>query len=258
MASVHMSPPPVSMSVPPAQPMPHFETPSAYSEHLSPPSSSYGTTTVSYPGPTSHHSGRRTSSPDRYPTQGPYRSTSQQPEYMVRPYALHSTIPAPRVALERAVESVQTHLAALTERIDELENSARRSTSSLVSPSGMRSPRWLVGGRGPSPMGTSRDTYYTFEDMGMWSLILNPITAVLSRIRTLTEFLLYNDSRSPTLVIVRRLILDISFLLCILALTRRVWRRSDGRRQAVLHTFRHIWMVLVGQEAPRVLVDRGV
>jgi hypothetical protein len=254
MASVLMSPPPVSKSVPLSQPMPQFETMSAYGEHTS---STYGTTAISYPGYTSQHSGSRSLSPERYSTQLPYRSAIQQSEYMGRPYALQSTMP-PRMALERAIEGVQTHLAALTERIESLENRAQRSTSSLVSPSGVRSPRWLGGNRGVSPIGTSPGSYYTFEDMGMWSLLLNPLSAVLARVRNFTDFLLYSDNRSPALVIVRRLILDISFALCLLAITRRVWRRGDSRHEAVTHKFRRIWLPLVGQQVPRVLVDRGV
>ena len=162
-----------------------------------------------------------------------------------------------RLALERAVENVQTHLAALTERIESLENMAHRSTSSLASPSGMRSPRWFAGNRGVSPIGNSHDSF-TFEEMGMWSLVLNPLSVVIARMRRLTDFLLYNDSRSPTLVVVRRLMLDISFFLCLFTMFKYVWRRSGPRRQALLTILKNIWWVIVGQQVPRALVDRGV
>lgn len=258
MASVHMSPPPASMSVPPTQPMPRFETASAYAEHSSLPSSVYAPSTVSYPPHGSNLT--RTdvlSSPDRLPAQQPpYRSTSLQPEYTGRPYALQ-THPAPMIALERAIQNVQTHLAALSERIDSLEVMAHRSTTSLVSGGGVRSPRWLPGGRGVSPLGAPHDAF-TFEDMGMWSIILNPVAAVLARVRRLTDFLLYNDHRSPTLVVIRRLILDISFLLCLFAASRLVWRRSGARRQAMRDMLQRVWWILLGRQVPRVLVDRGV
>lgn len=257
MASVMMSPPPANMNVPPAQPVPHYETPSAYAEPPSVAPSAYAATTASYPGHTPQFS--RTdiiTLPERPPTQPPYRSANQHMEYTGRPYALQNPMAA-RLALERAIENVQTHLAALTERIESLEHMAHRSTSSLVSPSGMRSPRWLAGNRGVSPIGTSHEPF-TFEEMGMWSLILNPFSVVMSRIRWLTDFVLYNDNRSPTLVVVRRLMLDISFLLCMLAMSRFLWRRSGSRRQALLAILKNVWWVIVGQQVPRALVDRGV
>lgn len=257
MASMMMSPPPASTSVPPAQPMPRYETLSAYAEPPLVPPSAYAATTASYTGHTSQFSRTDTvAASDHLPIQPPYRSASQHSEYTGRPYALQNPMIA-RLALERAVENVQTHLAALTERIESLENMAHRSTSSLVSPSGMRSPRWLAGNRGGSPIGGSHEVF-TYEDMGMWSLVLNPLSAVMVRIRKLTDFLLYNESRSPTLVVVRRLMLDISFFLCLLAISRYAWRRSGSRRQALSIILRNIWWVIVGQQVPRALVDRGV
>lgn len=257
MASMHMSPPPASMSVPPTQPMPRFETTSAYAEHSSIPSSAYAASTTSYHAQRSNLT--RTdvvTLPDRVSTQPPYRSTSMQPEYIGRPYALQSN-PPPLMALERAIQNVQTHLAALSERIDSLESMVHRSTTSLVSGSGVRSPGWRAGNRGVSPIGTSHESF-TFEDTGMWSLVLNPLAVILARFRRLTDFLLYNDSRSPTLVVIRRLMLDVSFLLCLLSVSRMLWRRSGTRRQAVRDTLQRLWWVIVGQQVPRVLVDRGV
>ncbi|GJE84930.1 acyl-CoA-binding protein [Phanerochaete sordida] len=255
MASMHLSPPPASMSVPPTQPMPRFEAPSAYAEHSSIPSSAYAPSIASYPAASTNLT--RTdmvSSPDRASLHQPYRTGSLQPEYTGRPYALQ-TNPAPFSALERAIQNVQTHLAALSERIDSLENIAHRSASSL-SGSGARSPHWL-GARGASPL-RAPHAALTFEDVGMWALVLNPLAAVLLRVRRAADFLRHGDNRSPTLVVLRRLILDVSFLLCVLAASRLVWRRSGTRRQAVRDTLQRIWWILIGRQVPRVLVDRGI
>lgn len=250
MASVMMSPPPASTSVPPTQPMPRYEAASAYAESSSAPPVSYTATPPFQPGHAAHLS--RVLSPDRLPP--PFRSSSQQPEYAGRPYALQGGGGAPRGALERAVENVQAHLAALSERMDALENIAHRSTSSLASPAGARSPRW---NRGASPVGAGHEPF-TFEDMGMWSVVLNPVAAAVARVRRLVDFLLYADNRSPTLVVLRRLILDVSFLLCVIMLSRGVLRRSGARRQALSGVLRAIWAVVVGHQVPRTLVDRGV
>ena len=256
MASVVMSPPPVSSSVPPAQPMPRYETPSAYAETSAALSSTSGVA-VSYPPSASQYSRTEATTSPRLPLQPPYRSASQQqPEYAGRPYALSNPVTA-RLALERAIENVQTHLAALTERMDSFETRAHRSSSSLVSPSGMRSPRWLGSSRGLSPLGYSREPY-TFEEMGMWSLVLNPLSTVVARIQRFMDFLLHNDTRSPALVVVRRLVLDVSFLLCLLATVRLAWRRSNSRRQTLLDILKNIWFIVVGHQVPRTLVDRGV
>ncbi|KIP09192.1 hypothetical protein PHLGIDRAFT_103187, partial [Phlebiopsis gigantea 11061_1 CR5-6] len=171
MASGMSSPPPVSSSVPPVQPMPRYETSSAYAEMSAAPPSTSGVV-VSYPPSASQYSRIEATTSPRLPLQPPYRSASlQQSEYTGRPYALSNPVTA-RIALERAIENVQTHLAALTERMDSLETRAHRSSSSLVSPSGVRSPRWLGSSRGLSPLGYPHEPY-TFEEMGMWSLILN-------------------------------------------------------------------------------------
>lgn len=257
MASMLMSPPPASLSVPPSQPMPRHETPSAYADVGRASPSTYPTTSVSYPADVSQSS--RTDviqSPELYRTQSPYRPPSQQPQYTGRPYPLQPNV-VPRPVLERAVENVQTHLAALTERIESLENMAHRSTSSLASQGGSRSPRWMSANRGASPLGRVYE-HFTYDDMGMWSLVLNPLSVVAWRFRRLMEFLMYNENRSPTLVVVRRLMLDISFLLCVLAVMRFGWRRSGVRRREVLGALKGLWYALAGKKAPRVLVDRAV
>ena len=159
-----------------------------------------------------------------------------------------------RPALERAVESMQAHLAALTERIDALESPHRRSSSSLVSIGGSssRSPARWAGGRSPEPRG------WDIDDMGMWSLVLAPLARVYARARRLMDFVLYNENRSPTLVVIRRLFLDISFLLCVLAVVKMAWMRSGVRRREVLDALKGVWYAFFGRRRPRMLVDRAV
>lgn len=151
---------------------------------------------------------------------------------------------------------MQAHLAALTERIDMLESTHRRSSSSLVSLGGSRSPRWGGFGRGGSPLGEPRA--WDIDDMGMWSLVLVPLARVYARFRRLMDLLLYSENRSPTFVVVRRLFLDISFLLCVLGVVKMAWIRSGVRRREVLDALRGVWWAFMGRRPPRVLVDRAV
>lgn len=147
-------------------------------------------------------------------------------------------------------------MAALAERLETLEAVSHRSSS--LSMQGTRSPIWASGDRG-SPFG-GRDDRHTWDidDMGMWTLVLHPLARVLSVFRRLAEFLAHNQNRSPTLVVVRRLFLDISFLLCCLAMMKAVWRRSGVRRREVIAALKMVWRAVLGQKQPRLLVDRAV
>lgn len=91
----------------------------------------------------------------------------------------------------------------------------------------------------------------------MWSLVLNPLSRGVDSLKELATFFARNENRSPTLIIVRRLCLDVSFLLCVLALVRTIWKRSGVRRREVRAALIVLWRALLGTKE-RVLVDRGV
>lgn len=252
-------PPPLNTNVPPSQPLPAFHTQSAF-EDVPPPSA-----TSMYP-PThgASFSGQTALSPrsdlpsldmfaaSRAP--GGYR-VSSQPQLGTRPFALQgggtiSHRPPSRPALEQAVESVQAHLAALTERLELLEHTATRPATLSSSFGRTRSP---TGGI-PDRDGRRWD----LNDMGMWSLILKPLFRVVALFERLMDFLAHNENRTPTLVVVRRLFLDISFVLVMLALFRALWKKSGIRRRKVLFALRGLWSAIIGSETPRVLIDRAV
>lgn len=248
MASTLLSPPPNSMSVPPTQPRPAVETASVYDTRNSMQGSAYAASATTLPGfvhPVTHNP---------YTVQPPYHSASQLPFPV--PQQQQGGRP-PWLVLERAMSNMQAHLAALTERIETFESTHRRSTSSLISPAGSRSPRGRGYGHGSgTPIGPEA---WDVDDMGMWSLILHPLSRLQVRFRRFMDFIMYNDNRSPTLVVVRRLFLDISFLLCLLAVVKMVWRRSGVRRREVLGALGSLWCAIVGRKKPRaIMVDRAV
>ncbi|KAJ7507459.1 hypothetical protein B0H11DRAFT_1967180 [Mycena galericulata] len=227
--SLATSPPPVLHRVPESQPMPGFETPSAFGEpHSSfPPGSSYA-------GQFSESSrAELTSPPTLYPAHPQYRSQQMQP-LPSRQYGVPSR-PVSRPVLERAIENVQAHLAALSERIETLESLSGRLSRSRIS----ASPR--VG-----------------DDLGMWSLVANPVSRGIEALREAATFFARDEHRSPTLIIVRRLCLDVSFLLCVLAVIRALWRKSGVRRREVNAALVLLWRAIVGTKKPRTMVDRGV
>ncbi|TFK92954.1 ACBP-domain-containing protein [Polyporus arcularius HHB13444] len=251
------SPPPVN--VPHTQPHPGFHTQSAFADSAtSIPSSVYPTTSVSYPEQLARSPPTdRASSAHGYPSRAGFRPTTQTP---YRQYALQTggagapPRPASIPMLERAVESVQVHLAAITERLETLEGLLHHSASSLTA-SGLRSPQ--VGRH--SPFGGGQDVVrWDIEDMGMWSLVLQPLARVFRLFRQLMALLANSEKRSPTFVIIRRLFLDISFVLCFLAVFKLGWRRSGVRRKEVSAALRTLWRAIVGQQAPRHMTERGV
>lgn len=130
-----------------------------------------------------------------------------------------------------------------------------RSTISMSSQPGARPSAW---GRGSPSSSRGDDSHWDFDDMGMWSLVLKPLQRVFIMFEQLRAFLARNENRSPTLVIVRRLFLDISFLLCVLAMTKIAWRKSGMRRREVYAALGALWRALIGQRRPRVLIDRAV
>ncbi|KAJ6599366.1 hypothetical protein DFH09DRAFT_1022357 [Mycena vulgaris] len=253
--SLATSPPPVLHRVPETQPMPGFETPSAFGEPSTP--SSFFPPGSSYVGQFSESSrAELTSPPNIYPAHSQYRGQAQP--LAPRQYGVPSR-PVSRPTLEHAIENVQAHLAALSERLESLESiSGHLSRSRIsVSPRVGGSPSWGPG-RGSPPHG--RDTHeWDLDDLGMWSLIANPIARGIETVREAATFFARDENRSPTLIIVRRLCLDVSFLLCVLAVIRALWRKSGVRRREVNAALVVLWRAILGtKKAPRTMVDRGV
>ncbi|KAF7800119.1 hypothetical protein EIP86_011364 [Pleurotus ostreatoroseus] len=265
MASMLMSPPPIAMSVPPTQPRPLVETTSVYEERNvnafeernATQISTYQTGATSFSGGFVQPGSVPPATRNNPYIQPPYHSASQLPfpvAQQQQPQRQLAQTSWP--ALERAISNIQAHLAALTERIDILETMRRRSNSSLVSPGASHSPGRGFGRGSGSPTGPDA---WDIDDMGMWSLVLHPISRLQVRFRRFMDFIMYNDNRSPTLVVVRRLFLDISFLLCLLAVVKMVWRRSGVRRREILGALSTLWCVVVGRKKPRrIMVDRAV
>ena len=241
------SPPPRRMSVPPMQPLPIFETPSAFADPQTTTSlttSSTYTSSASYTAPPSS----RDLAPQIQPAESSYRSRATTSRHSSATVA-HLRPPSRglSVSLEHAMENMQAHLAALTERIDTLESSltthphpqAQISTSSRTS-----------SGRG-SPA-DSRSVAQAFEwdvdDMGLWTLVLKPLFRNLSSLQHLLMFFLKGgQDRSPVLVVVRRLCLDISFVMVMLGLLRTAWVKTGTRRREVGTALTILWDAVTGR-----------
>ena len=236
------SPPLRRTSVPPMQPLPNFETPSAFADPQTTPSAY--TPSASYTAPSSS----RALTPQIQSIGSSYRSLPMTSRHnsatTVRPRPPSRTV---SVSLEHAMENMQAHLAALTERIDTLELSlvnhsqpqAQSSTSSLTS-SGRGSPAGSRSVRQPFEWGV--------DDMGLWALVLKPLFRNLSLLRRFVVFFLTSDQdRSPLLIVVRRLCLDISFLMVVVGVLRTVWKRSGARRKEVGAALVVLWRAVAGK-----------
>lgn len=242
------SPPPRRASVPPQQPLPSFETPSAFADPQRATSvtipSPYASS-ASYAAPSSS----RDLAPQIQSTGPPYRSLPMTSRHSTITTAhLRPPSRALSVSLEHAMENMQAHLAALTERIDTLESSlithsqpqAQSSASSHAS-----------SGRG-SPAG-SRSVPKLFEwdidDMGLWTLVLKPLFRNLSFLqRLLVFFLKSGQDRSPVLIVVRRLCLDISFVMVVVGVLRTAWIKSGTRRKEVGAALVVLWGAVRGKK----------
>ncbi|KAI0698627.1 acyl CoA binding protein-domain-containing protein [Cytidiella melzeri] len=250
-ASMLVSPPPPTMSTPPTQPRPAFETPSTFAGHVTAPvpGPAFPHGIPSYAGdyPQASRMDLSMQPANPYAMQSAYRSASRQ--QFSRPFPLQSAA-AERPPFER--DDMQLRVRVLEERLERLEFTLPRSTSSLVSNGRGRSPRGAM-----SPHGV-QDGPWDMEHMGMWALVINPLAGVVARFKQLMEFLAYNPDRSPGILVVRRLFLDVSFLLCLLALLRLSWRKSGVRRREVIHALKGVWWAIVGHRRPRVLVDKVV
>ncbi|KAF9468894.1 acyl CoA binding protein-domain-containing protein [Collybia nuda] len=245
--SLAMSPPPTH-NVPATQPLPIFETPSAFAEP-SPASSPSYPATSSYVGQLSESSRAGMPTPTHiYPAHPHYRGSQQPLPTSYGPYR-----PASRPTLERAVENVQVHLAALTERLESLETLTTLSRSHVsLTPRSVGSP----GRRGsPNSRGSPQ---WDLDDLGMWSIVLNPLSRGLDYLRELATFFARNENRSPTTIILRRLCLDVSFLLCVVGVISALWRKSGVRRREVRAALVVLWRAILGTKPERSLVNRGV
>ena len=173
----------------------------------------------------------------------PGHSTYRRPP-SARPHALSASglphRPPSRIALERAIEIIQTQLAALSERIESIELHSS-VTQPFASPS--RSSR--------SPSGSRDIIPWNFDEMGLWAIVFKGIARVLASLRQLAVFLSDNEGRSPTFVVIRRLFLDLSFILCTLALAKTVWRRTGVRRREVGAAIQALWWAVVGKTSAR-------
>ncbi|KAL5530477.1 hypothetical protein ACEPAF_6735 [Sanghuangporus sanghuang] len=288
------SPPSMSASVPNVQPMPVFETPSAF-PGPSPPLSSSAvppTSGISNSGASSFTNVVHPYPENMYPGHPAYRATSHHsnsPGQMPVPgqgmVSSNVTGASGRSPLERAVENVQAHLSALQERMDIIEDrsfgvtpyasfggSGGRRGSPLGSPYGSY---FGAGGRGRGYESSlwrwlSRfdEGYFDWEHMGLWSVVLSPLARVTKYLGRILVFLLARRDRdglrrrglSPGMAILRRLLLDASFVLFVLYIARRAWRRSGVRRREVILAVKGVWRAIRGQgiEMSRQLVERGV
>jgi hypothetical protein len=240
-------------SVPPIQPHPGFETPSAFAGTTSPsmPSSLFPTTD-SYAGQY-YESSRAEALPGPHMYGPHYRHSHPIPGQRYG-----SALLAGQPTLELAIERVQGHLAALTERLESLENNAlhyQRSSVSLAT--GGSSPSRAGVGR-HSPADSTDRSEWDLDDLGMWSFVLNPLARCIASFRALATFFIRTENKSPTFIVVRRLFLDVSFLLCVATVVRAIWRKSGVRRQEVRAALRVLWRAVLGSQKERIMVDRGV
>lgn len=151
--------------------------------------------------------------------------------------------------LERAVENIQIQFAALSERLETLETRSNIPSINLHEPGG--SSFWLSGS-GHSPLkGRASVPQWDMDDLGMWSLVFNPLARGIQRVKELAVFFARNEHRSPSMIIVRRLCLDVSFFLTVITILRSLWMRSGARRREVKAALVILWRAIVGSRPPR-------
>ncbi|KAF8328615.1 uncharacterized protein EI90DRAFT_3064836 [Cantharellus anzutake] len=245
-------PPNVGANFPIQQPLPRYSTPSAFSPTV--PEESVGTGTPSIPS--------------SFPTTNTNSYVPVHPQQHIQPYSFRAPLQHPgtgprtplgmrrpssaRPQLERAVESVQSSLAALRERVDTLEGS--HSNTSLLPGS-------------PSPVGNqinhhnlSASLHWDPSEMGLWSVILVPLSKIFSKLQYLLLILLTpppkmrgNTLRSLT----RRIVLDATFMWALFLVLRSVWRKTGIRRREVNRALKLVIIALLGRRE-RIMVDKGV
>jgi hypothetical protein len=246
------SPPNPMVSVPETQPLPMFETPSAFAE-----SYSANPSVSSYVGQYSELSGVEAGgSPHIYPAHPKYPGNAP---VVARHYDVPGR-PALLPSIDRALEDVQAHLAAVNERLDSLEsmNGQYPRSSHLLSRSSIQRVQDGRQGSAPTDRAGGERREWDFDDLGMWALVLNPVARGARVLRDVAVFFVRNESRSPALIVLRRLCLDVSFIVCVLAVFRALWRKSGVRRREVKAALLVLWRAIVGTKKERTMVDRGV
>ena len=244
-----------------------YRTPTTNSALLSssavPPSQPQGLKTLSaFGGLTSTSS---PSFPQPYVEQAPLRDVPSSPSQLVyrqppsaRPYSLSAVglphRPPSRLALERAIESIQTQLAAVSERIGIMESHPFVTQPFVSSPGPSRSPPAFAGS---GSLNGARDIIpWDLDEMGLWAIAFNALARVLRMLRQFAIFLANSEGRSPTFLVLWRLFLDLSFILCTLAFIKTVWKRTGVRRREVNAAIRALWWAIVGKTPARG-IDRG-
>ncbi|KAL1714828.1 hypothetical protein EV715DRAFT_208841 [Schizophyllum commune] len=229
--------------VPATQPQPAFETPSAFADPSPPPQQPQSSNA-------NMHSNANIHPTNAYPHQTAYPASAPSRAFTNYSAGVHLLAgsydparPPSRASLESAVANVQAHLAALSERLEVMEHLQVPASRSPV----------VFSGSGVYPGSNGRRTY-DLDDMGLWSLVLRPLADGAERVK---DFFARDDTRSPARIIVRRLCLDASFLLCVVMLVRSIWRRSGTRRREVVAALVALWKALLGRQE-RVMVSRGV
>lgn len=232
---------PVVSGVPLTQPQPRYAAPSAFA-------------------PLSQQVSALEFSPQPVPTLRPPYHPLMPPEAMA-PYqghrsasyagSVHSPAHTTSMGLERAIVDIQASLAALRERMETMEQGGSFN-SSYSSHRQSSPPRH-------SPLHPTLPFNIDPRSFGAWSVVLTPLARSVTSTRRMIEVV----RRNPTFTIIRRLMLDISFLIALVALIRACWRRFGGRRHEALRVLGGLWIALVnGGQMPvkreRILVDRGI
>lgn len=99
---------------------------------------------------------------------------------------------------------------------------------------------------------------WDMDDMGLWSLVIKPAARAAEGMRHVAAFLAFNEHRTPALVVIRRLFLDISFLLCALAVFKMGWKKTGIRRAEIVEALKILGRAVAGQKRPRLMVNRAV
>ncbi|KAF8709497.1 Acyl CoA binding protein, partial [Rhizoctonia solani] len=239
-------PTPVMAGIPLTQPQPRYAAPSAFA-----PLSQQGSALAFSP---------QQPTLSLHPAYHPHVPPSEaMASYRGHPHPTYQDAPRSRspprgtsMGLERAIIDIQASLSALRERMETIEQGG--SFTSSYSSRHRQSPP-----RRHSPLHPMLPFNIDPRSFGAWSVILTP----LARSVVSTRQMLQVVRRNPTMIIIRRLMLDISFLLALLAVIRACWRRFGGRRHEVISALGGIWVALVnGGKASarreRILVDRGI
>lgn len=272
----HQAPQSHQPQILPAQPLPRYSTPSAFSpptddRNLSSASpsipSSFPTTSLSYPAHLSH------SHFQPYSFRGPGgAANSRQPPGVFSSSEQHP-LSQSGLPIEQAVESMQASLAALRERLEGLETHAYGSNPALVPRilDGSSSPAGGVPGSGNGLPARTHELHWDPHHMGLWSIVLVPAAHVVNQIKYVLILILSNpspqrgrgsggrrDGGINVRAIARRLILDASFVVAAFMAARAAWRASGIRRREVLRALQLVWVALIGRPPRRMMVDRGV